>query len=195
MRLTRRDALAVLAGLGIVGGGAVAVDRFDPPRADSAEASVGDDETPSTDVLATMVAAGATVYPSQTEGVAEFVETYVLGRSRDESRRRTLSETVAELDDVSRDWYGAPFADLSRDERDSLLTQLGVDVADPVPDGTVSERVRFHVVNELLYAFYASSKGGRLVGVENPIGHPGGIESYQRATMETGETDVGRDDG
>ncbi|WP_416839487.1 gluconate 2-dehydrogenase subunit 3 family protein [Haloferax sp. DFSO52] len=190
MRLTRRDAVAVLAGLGIVGGGAVAIDQFDPPTAESGEG--GGSDAPATSLLETMVAAGEVVYPSETEGIAPFVETYVLGRTRDEQRGSQMRTTAAELDDVARDWYGSPYSTLLTDERDSLLRELGADTADPVADGTLSERIRFHVVNELLYAFYASPTGGRLVGIENPIGHPGGAESYQRATMGSeNETDAG----
>ncbi|KTG08210.1 gluconate 2-dehydrogenase subunit 3 family protein [Haloferax profundi] len=194
MRLTRRDALTVLAGLGIGGGGAVAVDRFDPPTAERQPTGVGDDGDFSTDVLPTMVAAAAVVYPSEATGVSEFVETYVLGRTTEEDRTEAMRAAVTELDSVARDWYDVPFSDLSTEERDSLLRELGVDTADPVPDGTISERIRFHVVNELLYAFYASPTGGRLVGIENPIGHPGGVESYQRETMETPATEEGRED-
>ncbi|WP_396612872.1 gluconate 2-dehydrogenase subunit 3 family protein [Haloferax sp. S1W] len=179
MRLTRRDAIAVLAGLGVVGAGAAAVDSFDPPTA----ASDSDSDGVPTAVTETMVAAGEVVYPSQTEGVAEFVETYVVGRARDESRRDAIRTAASELDDIARDWYGDAFSALPADDRDELLRELGVDTADPVPGGTISERIRFHVVNELLYAFYASPTGGKLVGIENPIGHGGGTESYQRASM------------
>ncbi|KAB1194481.1 gluconate 2-dehydrogenase subunit 3 family protein [Haloferax sp. MBLA0076] len=194
MRLTRRDALTVLAGMGIVGGGAVAADRFTPPTADDQSAETGDDGGPATDVLPTMVAVAEVVYPSEATGVPEFVETYVFGRVRDDERDSQMHAAAAELDGVARDWYDAPFFDLPTDERDSLLRELGVDTADPVPDGTISERLRFHVVNELLYAFYASPTGGRLVGIENPIGHPGGTESYRRATMETLAAEGERDD-
>ena len=192
MRLTRRDAIAVLAGLGVVGGGAIAIDRFDPPTAASSGA---DDDVPPADVLATFVAAGEVVYPSETEGVGDFVETYVLGRTRDENRSDQMATAAAELDGVARDWHGSPFSDLSADERDSLLRELGADSADPVADGTLSERLRFHVVNELLYAFYASPTGGRLVGIENPVGYPGGTESYRRATMGDEESENGDGDG
>ncbi|KAB1188645.1 MULTISPECIES: gluconate 2-dehydrogenase subunit 3 family protein [Haloferax] len=194
MRLTRRDALAVLAGLGVVGSGAVAVDRFDPPTAETG-GTEGSDERPTTAILPTMVAAGEVVFPSETSGVSTFVETYVYGRVSDEERETQMREAVGELDGAARDWYGAPFSDLSVEERDSLLRELGVATADPVPDGTISERIRFHVVNELLYAFYASPTGGRLVGIENPIGHPGGTESYQRAAMEMPADDEESDDG
>ena len=48
----------------------------------------------------------------------------------------------------------------------------------------MSDRVRFFVVNELLFALYSSPTGGSLVGIENPVGHPGGTESYQHAGPE-----------
>ncbi|WP_410764897.1 gluconate 2-dehydrogenase subunit 3 family protein [Haloferax sp. DFSO60] len=188
MRLTRRDALAVLAGLGIAGGGAAIVDTYDPPTADAADGSQ------TVDVVETMVAAGQVVYPSGVEGIGEFVETYVVGRASDEKRELGFTETVAELDAVARDWHGAPFVDLDVETRETLLQQLGTKTADPVPDGTLSERIRFHVVNELLYAFYSSPTGGELVGIENPIGYGGGTESYQRASMERGEGDGEVDD-
>ncbi|WP_148413456.1 gluconate 2-dehydrogenase subunit 3 family protein [Haloferax sp. KTX1] len=199
MRLTRRDALAVLAGLGVTGG-AVSLTQFDPPTADSTGGRGGDSgdagdggDTPPTAVRETMVAAGEVVYPSAVEGIPEFVETYVIGRARDDVRRDAMVDAATELDGVARDWEGAAFADLPAADRDRLLRELGVNTADPVPDGTLSERLRFHVVNELLYAFYASPTGGRLVGIENPIGHPGGAESYRRATMAGDET--AEDDG
>jgi len=57
---------------------------------------------------------------------------------------------------------------------------MSVDTADPVPDGDDVERVRYYVVNELLFALYSSPTGGELVGLENPRGNPGGLASYQR---------------
>ncbi|ELZ91275.1 hypothetical protein C440_13214 [Haloferax mucosum ATCC BAA-1512] len=195
MRLTRRDALAVLAGLGITGG-ALGLSTLDPTAADG-DGSSGDRDPAETDLLATMTAAAEVVYPSQVTGVGEFVETYVTGRSRDASRQAAMETVVSELDEIARDWHGAPFADLAADDRDDLLRELGVADSEPVPEGNVSERVRFYVVNELLYAFYASPTGGRLVGIENPIGHAGGTDSYQRAAMDGGQSDVnaGENDG
>jgi hypothetical protein len=95
-----------------------------------------------------------------------------------------MIETTTTLDDLAHDWHGAAFADLDSAVRDRLLRDLGVETADPDPDGPISERVRYFVVNDLLFAFYSSPTGGRLVGIENPIGHPGGHESYQRASMD-----------
>ena len=70
--------------------------------------------------------------------------------------------------------------DLPPADRDALLDQMSVDVADPDPDGVDRERVRYYVVNELLFALYATPTGGKLVGIENPQGYPGGTASYQR---------------
>jgi len=173
MDLSRRDALAALAATGAVGvAGATLV------GGDSDDAAVSDD------TLAVLVAAGETVYPSEATGVDAFVETYVIGRVDDADHREGVRDAAAALDATARDWRDAPFTELDRDARDQLLRDLGVHTADPAPDGTLSNRIRFFVVNELLYAFYASPTGGRLVGIENPTGHPGGTESYQRARME-----------
>lgn len=176
MDLSRRDALAALAAAGAVGGGVALAGR----GGDDA----GDD-TLGNDALDTLVAVAHVVYPSEVEGIEGFVRTYADGRYADRPERRAgLVAAVSDLDAAARDFFDAPVTDLPPEDRNRLLRELGVDTADPVPDGTLSERVRFHVVNELLYALYASPTGGRLVGIENPIGHPGGTESYRRARME-----------
>ncbi|WP_248897595.1 gluconate 2-dehydrogenase subunit 3 family protein [Haloplanus halobius] len=176
MDLTRRDALAALAATGAaVGGTALLRDDGD---SEATEAAVPDD------ALASLVAVAQVVYPDEATGIEPFVETYVAGRLDDPAHRSGVLDAVAELDATARDWFDAPLTDLDPETRDRLLRDLGVDVAGPNPDGNLSDRVRFYVVNELLYAFYASPTGGRLVGIENPIGHPGGTESYQRARME-----------
>ncbi|MFC5365980.1 gluconate 2-dehydrogenase subunit 3 family protein [Salinirubrum litoreum] len=182
MDLTRRDALAALAVVGA--GGAVAglaeTGTFDGGTPGTSE--TGDESTlAGVDALDTLTAASEVLYPSEATGHREFVETYVLGRIDGREAYETgLAETLAELDATARDWYDAAFADLTPADRDELLRQLGTDTADPDPDGPLTERVRYYVVNELLFAFYASPTGGGLVGTENPIGYPGGTESYQR---------------
>ena len=174
MELTRRDAVAALAGLGVVGAGAGAA-ALDHRRRGPAEGGVD------TRVL---VAAAEVLYPSEVTGVGEFVERFVAGRLRDDAHREGLAAAVATVDDAARDWYGAPYPELDGDTRDSVLRELGADVADPDPEGRPSERVRYYVVNDLLYALYTSPVGGRLAGIENPIGHPGGTTSYQQGPGE-----------
>jgi hypothetical protein len=181
MDLSRRDALAALAATGVGGvAGATLLDRGD--EATDADPAAPDAASVPDDGLATLVAVAETVYPTAAEDVDAFVETYVAGIPDD--RRDEVLAVAADLDATARDWFDAPLADLDRSTRDDLLRDLGVDVADPDADGYLSERIRFHLVNELLYAFYASPTGGRLVGIENPIAYPGGTESYQRASME-----------
>ncbi|MDQ2053752.1 MULTISPECIES: gluconate 2-dehydrogenase subunit 3 family protein [Halobellus] len=193
MELTRRDALAALAAVGATVGGGVLAGRYDPPRADAAsDAGSGSAAEPtlSTDLLDLLDAAAEVVYPSGVDGRRTFVETYVLGRTENRpAYREGLQEAAAQLDAVARDWRGQPYADLDADVRDKLLRDLGVETAEPVADGTITERIRFYVVNDLLFAFYSSPAGGRLVGIENPIGHPGGIESYQRASTSPSSTE------
>lgn len=177
MKLTRRDAIAALAGVGIVtGSGAAALSRSD------VEATPAPDLPTLDATLATLVATAEVVYPSDVEGVPEFVETYSLGRIEGrENYLRGVREAAGELDTHARQWFDADsFAALSVDERDDLLHEMGVHTADEQPDGTIAERVRHFVVNDLLYALYTSPTGSELVGLENPPGHPGGTESYQR---------------
>jgi hypothetical protein len=189
MRLSRRDALAALAGVGAVGSGAGVVElaRRGPPiagdDAGAVDATPGDAESAGLDedARAVLVATAEVLYPSAVTGHEAFVETYVNGRVRgDPDHRAGLRSAVAELDAVARDWHAEPYPDLARETRDRLLRDLGVDVADPDPEGSISSRIRWYVVNDLLYAFYTSPTGGRLVGTENPTGYPGGTESYQR---------------
>jgi hypothetical protein len=178
MELTRRDAVAALVAGGAVVAGAVSLG--DGPDADAAPDPDADLEE---DLLRTLTAAAAVLYPSEVEGHRAFVERYVLGRIEARADYRAgVTEAAAELDAVARDWEDAAFTSLSRERRDDLLRSLGVDTADPDAEGPISERIRRYVVNELLFALYASPAGGRLVGIENPVGYPGGTESYQRAT-------------
>ncbi|WP_255196075.1 gluconate 2-dehydrogenase subunit 3 family protein [Halorarius litoreus] len=179
MKLTRRDAIAALAGVGIVtGSGAAAFSRSALESATDAESDLPSIEA----TLDTLVATAEVVYPSAVDGVSTFVETYALGRLDDRpAHLRSVREAVDELDTHADLWFGADeFASLSATDRDDLLHEMGVHTAEAQPDGTIAERVRYFVVNDLLYALYSSPAGGTLVGLENPPGHPGGTESYQR---------------
>ena len=169
MELSRRDAVAALAAVGVGGAGAAmyAWRRDDAPE-----------PTPDVETLA---AVAAVVYPSEVEGTEAFVETYAAERaSGDDDHANGVRAATERIDSKARDWYEAPFADLSLEDRDSLLREMGVDMADEDPQGTTAERVRYFVVGDLLLALYASPTGGELVGIENLLGHPGGLESYRR---------------
>ncbi|MEE6209496.1 gluconate 2-dehydrogenase subunit 3 family protein [Salarchaeum sp. III] len=171
MKLSRRDALAALAATGTAVGGAVVLTSDDesndrPLDADSRE---------------TMIAAAHTLYPTPVENVASFVETFLNGRVHDHPDHAAGIATATNyLDDYARAWHDEDFADLHRLTRSDALHAMNADTADPDPSGNDVERVRYYVVNDLLYALYASPTGGKLVGIENPIGHPGGTGSYQQ---------------
>ncbi len=196
MELTRRDALAALSAAGATVGGGVVAARFDPPRADDvagagSEDADGDGDAEvslSTALLDLLEAVADVVYPDGVDNRRAFVDSYVVGRVADRpAYREGLREAAAQLDAVARDWHDAPYADLDAEVRDRILRDLGVETADPDPEGPISDRIRFYLVNDLLFAFYSSPTGGRLVGIENPIGHPGGIESYRRSSVPPAE--------
>ncbi|WP_335998935.1 gluconate 2-dehydrogenase subunit 3 family protein [Halorientalis halophila] len=174
MELTRRDALAALAGAGVVGASGAAVLRRD------ADGATG--EPPAAETVETATAVAEVIYPAAVSNVPEFVETYLSGRLEARPEHRAGVEgAVAELDRFADAFYDVPrYVDLDADRRLTVLHRANVDENDPDPDGGPAERVRYYVVNDLLFALYASPTGGELVGIENPQGHPGGADSYQR---------------
>ncbi|WP_276301204.1 gluconate 2-dehydrogenase subunit 3 family protein [Halorussus lipolyticus] len=176
MELTRRDALAAVAATGAaVGTGAILGDDLANPFAGNASEASPEDR------LDTLLSVADVVYPAEVSGVEEFVRTYVLGRVEDRpAYREEMVQALSTLDDYARTWHDDLFRELDAGTRESVLDQMGVDTADPDPEGGDPARVRYYLVNELLYALYSSPTGGKLVGIENPQGHPGGSGSYQR---------------
>ncbi|MFB6184170.1 MAG: gluconate 2-dehydrogenase subunit 3 family protein [Haloarculaceae archaeon] len=182
MELTRRDALAALAAAGVGGGAAVLAD-------DEVEAPTASDHSSplsATDV-ATLVSAAEVLYPSAVENVEGFVTEYVRGRAIDRPDHAAgMADAVGYLDAYARSWYDDPFGALAVETREAALERMNADVADPDPEGSDVERVRYYVVDELLFALFSSPTGGKLVGLENPEGYPGGTDSYQRGPNVTG---------
>lgn len=170
MELTRRDALVALGVAGTTAGSAYTFSRLDTAEEPSAER-----------VVESLPPVAEVVYPSEVDVTREFLETYVVGRVEErDGYLNGVVEALDTLDGYTRRLRGEEFDDTPQKKRDQLLRNMGVDEAEPDPDGTDAERVRYYVVNELQYALYTSPVGGRLVGIENPVGYPGGLESYRR---------------
>jgi hypothetical protein len=166
MEVTRRDALAALATLGV--GSAVAGEVREPD---------GDLQ----DVIPTVAAVASVVYPSAVDVTDEYVRNYVAGRTQlQDNYERQVVDLCSVLDANARDRYGSAFRSLPIRRRETVLREMGIDRAKSAPDGTVEQQFRYYVVNDLLYALYTTPVGGRLLGIENPPGHPGGTEAYQR---------------
>jgi hypothetical protein len=172
--LDRRDVLKALGAAGITVGGGVALLEW----ADDDE----DGETVVTDhERRTLHAVARTVYPSGISGIESFVDGYMSRRLRaDPERAGEVTDALSALDSYAQESEDTDFRELEPVTRDETLRAMGVDEADPIPDGSDRERIRYYLVNELVYGFYSSPTGGELVGIENPQGYPGGTESYQR---------------
>lgn len=172
MELTRREATAALAAIG-AGSGALVYshDGSDPE---------GEDLPEEEHVRETMIAVAEVVYPSDVTGIGPFVETFLDGRLDDDAHRHGMREAVASLDQLGQKWHEDTARELDEATRDQLLREVGADTAAEDPGGTTAGRVRYYIVNELLLALYTSPKGAELVGLENPQGHPGGTDTYQR---------------
>ena len=170
MELSRRDAIAALGAVGAGAGATYAIRELD----DSPPDGSGPD-------VETLIATAEVVYPDEVTGLEGFVEAYARRRATgDDDHARAVRAAIETMDDRAEAWYDAPFADLATEDRNALLREMGVDTAEEDPDGSIAERVRYYVVNDLLMALYASPTGGELVGLENPQGHPGGTDSYRR---------------
>jgi len=172
MNLTRRD-LLVGAAAGVVSGGIATATS--PTRGATADEDAGRDLDP--EEVAAMLGLADVVYPSGVAVDGDLVGRYVatLGEGRTAATRRA----VADLDAAARSTFGAPFAALSVERREALLRGLGVDTVSPRPDGSVAARVRYHLVNGLLYALFTSPAGTRPLGIENPTGYPGGYHGSE----------------
>lgn len=174
MELTRRDAVRAVVATGLVSGGALAVSEGVANR----ESGTGDAELSTTEE-ATMRAVAEVVYPSQVTVSAEFVRTYL--RSLDEERTRAVVRALEQLNDHAERTVGTPFHRIEAvSRRDTVLRSMGVDRVASSPDGTLPARIRYYVVNSLLYALFTTPKGSELFGIRNPVGHPGGFATYRQ---------------
>ncbi len=173
MKLTRRDALKAIAVGGGAAGASLAVSESlagETDRTTEEGYTEGDIEV--------LLLVAEVVYPSSVEVSEEFVETYV--RRLPGDRQAELSETVTELNWITETRYGRAFEESStRSRRETMLRSLGVDRVESSSDGTIPQRIRYHLVNTLLYALFTSPTGSELVGIVSPMGHPGGFAQYQ----------------
>lgn len=165
MNLTRRAALQGLVGVGVGVGVYRAVT----------------DGRASDDRVASATAVAEVVYPSAVDVDPTFVERRLFGRVEPTPGHLDgVARALDELDGVARAEFGAPMEALSLSDRRRVLEELGVFDVHPGRDGTLAERVRYYVVNDLLYALFTHPTGGSLMGIPNPPGHPGGNELYRR---------------
>ncbi|TQQ81239.1 gluconate 2-dehydrogenase subunit 3 family protein [Halonotius terrestris] len=180
MELTRRDAVSALTALGASVAVAGCSDAAPTAQQPDRDADVDADVDADTELRETMVAAAEVVYPDEVTGIDTFVNTFLDSRLAGDRHAASVADAVAAVNDRAKSWYDDRFAALDADTRDSVLREMGADTAEPHRDGSTAEEVRYYVVNELLLALYSSPTGGELVGIENPQGHAGGTDSYQR---------------
>ncbi|MFO7925678.1 MAG: hypothetical protein ACQET5_00140 [Halobacteriota archaeon] len=166
MRPTRRQALLGLVGASSAGGLGV-YELLDRTMVDGPLSDAGMDG---------LLTVADIVHPAAPEDVEPVISAYVDGLSDD--RIRELVTALYELDSRSRRHFGVSFGALSRARGERLLATLGVNRAQSRPKGTLAERVRYHIVNAVLYALLTRPAGTELFGIGNPVGFPGGFASY-----------------
>jgi len=177
MELTRRDAIGALSAAGITalagcdslgGGGTESESGTATGTPEPGGGEMASDSGP-------MMALAEVLYPSDAEVTEEYLGTYLYSRMVDEDEYRSrVRAGIETLDSLAQDAHGSPFAELSADQRVGLIEDTDLRSGDSVEDGTDVQRVNYHLIDELLFAFYASPTGGELVGNPNPRGWPGG---------------------
>lgn len=176
MRLNRRDVIAALAASGVafLGSSAIFLSLDDNSKKEWEDKPITESE------VTGMVAAAKVLYPSEVENIEKFVTEYIRGQSNDNPEKiREMSKTITYLNKYSKSWYKKEFSDLDKKTRNRVFKQMDADSANPDPEGSDVERIRYYIINELLFALYTTPTGSRLVGLENPQGYPGGLKSYQ----------------
>jgi hypothetical protein len=174
MELSRRDALTALAAAGITATAGCGSSEDDGSETNTDDGST--EEQPDLTSMETLVAVGEVLYPSDVEVTEEFVETFMFGRITDEAAyEEELNAGIETLDGLAMDQHGEPFGSLDESQRVTLFEESELRSGDSVPDGSDIERVNYHILDELLFAFYSSPTGGEMVGNTNPRGYPGGF--------------------
>lgn len=174
LELTRRDAMAALAAGGVgIGGPALAVSEWTATGNGATDGDLTERD------VSMLVALAGVLYPSAVTATDEFVRAYVGGLPGE--RRARMAACIERLDEGARRYAGSDFEALSPARREAVLRRMGLDTVRSDPDGSPPARIRYHLINSLLYALYTTPTGSELVGIRNPTGHPGGYETMTRA--------------
>lgn len=169
MKLTRRHAILAAAGVSAVGLGTYEL----------AAADAKTDGTFTQREQAMLTTVAEVVYPWELESAADVLVPYC---SRlDDRRKAAMRRTLAEFDRMARSAFGVPLETLSADEGRTLVRALGANRVESRPAGTLAERVRFHLVNTVLFALMTHPSGTAPFDIDNPVGYPGGFASYTEA--------------
>ncbi|MFO7927635.1 MAG: hypothetical protein ACQET5_00370 [Halobacteriota archaeon] len=176
---TRREMLLTLGGVTV--GAAGYGYGIQPSAGDASQWATHDGSTTDRHVEAARAIAEA-VYPTSASVDRAFIEDHVFGRTEPRPGHmdgvRSAIETV---DGYAVARFGSRISAHPPERRRHVLRSMGVTEAHPNPNGTAAERIRFYLLNDLLFALLTSPVSGDLTGIENPPGYPGGRGAYRRA--------------
>lgn len=179
MELTRRDAVRALVVGGGLGASGIAVAEMRDATTDHA----ANDTEFESDHIKTAVAVGEVVYPTAVSGINEFVEEYL--RALPTGKKGKIASVLDSFHAHIQSRHTVQFWNMPIRGRKAALRDLGVTRVSPAATGTLPELVRYHIINQLLYGLFTVPKGSELVGISNPVGYPGGYQSYQQSPNDS----------
>ncbi len=173
MSLSRREVIAALLAGGATG---TAVSALPSGLVETETAERQGDLTGAN--LEQLVAIAEVVFPSAIDVTAEDVSEYATRVPDDQ--RSAFHRTLTQLNRRVFGSHGRLLAEMSVQQRGAALRSMGIARVGSSPSGSLAERVRYYLINQLVYSLFTTPQGSELIGVENPVGYPGGYESYQR---------------
>jgi hypothetical protein len=168
--------------LGALGGAAVAAGAYGYGTGSREAEQLSDSHPASRAHVEAATAVADAIYPQSVAVDESFVENAVFRRVEPTPGHfDALVETIEAVERHASARFGASVTGLSPGTRRQVLQSMNVTAVHAMPDGTTAERVRFYLLNDLLYALFTSPRSRPLTGIENPPGHPGGLAAYRRA--------------
>lgn len=180
MRLTRRDAIFAVgaSGLGTATASLIADGLLESDGTERVPAENTDTIELSQHSVETLRALAVVLYPSEVEVSQGFVKGYAANHPT--PWQLEIQSATEALDSAAKDWTGSPFKTLTESHRNALLRERGIDRVQADSTGTTTQRIRYYLVDGLLFALYSTPKGSSLVGIDNPQGYPGGYASISK---------------
>lgn len=123
--------------------------------------------------LEVLLAIADAIHPTEPTRFRSPLVRYLEEKS--DQRRGELQYTRIEFDQLAVRRTGAGFVSMNARQARLFLHTIGVSRVQSQRKGTLVERIRFHLLNTVLYVTMTDPAGTAIFDISNPIGYPGGM--------------------